>query len=273
MHWWVLALLGAKVPARAQNATAHVDPPVIEHVEDTTTVKMVAPTNTMQGTRGLSQTNSAEALGEGRLVLGLYGPWYRQEHEFKGVPNAKADIFTGVGTIAYGISRQWDVFASLSAYGSNNYNYPGNGAGLGTVGGGVQATLPFTPTAPIRMGAPVRRVQRPFEKSHRQQLRGRVQLLRNPHRHGLPRQGLIQTLVFGREDAAFKMHFNEGLVSSVESGVPPLMLLGTGIQMNLPVVAAGLELHSRTDIKDIALATDPLWLTPSLQLRTGYNLN
>lgn len=264
-------LLGAKVPAGAQGATAHVDPPVIEHVEDTTNIKVVAPTNTMQGTRGLSQTSSAEALGEGRLVLGVHGPWYRQERQFSGVPNQKADIFTGVGTIAYGISRQWDVFASLSGYGSNNYN-SSNASGLGTLGGGVQATLPFTPTAPIRMGA---------------QFGVFNGLSKNPidsnfadgynyfeTRTGMDfRTSLIQTLVFGSEGAALKMHFNEGLVTSIESGVDPLMLLGTGIQMNLPVAAVGLELHSRTDIKDIALATDPLWLTPSMQFRTGYNLN
>lgn len=264
-------LYAVPVSTNAQGATADVDPPVIEHIEDTTNIVVVAPTNTMQGTRGLSQTASAEALGEGRLVLGVHGPWYRQERQFKGVPNENADIFTGTGTIAYGISRQWDVFASLTAYGSNNYQ-SGEGSGLGTVGGGVQATLPFTPSAPIRMGA---------------QFAVFNGLSNNPidsnaadgynyfeTRTGLDFRGsLIQTLLVGREDAAIKAHFNEGLVTSMESGVDPLLLLSTGLQFNLPVAALGVELHSRTNIKDIALTTDPLWLTPSMQIRTGYNLN
>ena len=114
-------LLAGTGPALAQGLKADVDPPVIEHIEDTTTIRQLAPTNTMQGTRGLPQTASAEALGEGRLVLGLNGPWYRQAKAFQGVPNAKADIFTGIGTVAYGINRQWDIFASLTAWGSQNY--------------------------------------------------------------------------------------------------------------------------------------------------------
>jgi hypothetical protein len=46
-------------PAGAQAVMAQVDPPVIEHIEDTTTVEFIQPTNTMQGTRGLPQTSSA----------------------------------------------------------------------------------------------------------------------------------------------------------------------------------------------------------------------
>jgi outer membrane protein OmpA-like peptidoglycan-associated protein len=266
-----LGLLAFRIPAGAQGATAAVDPPVIEHIEDTTTVKVIAPTNTMQGTRGLSQTASAEALGEGRLVFGLHGPWYRQERKFQGVPNQKADIFTGVGTVAYGISRQWDIFASLTAYGSNNYN-SANASGLGTVGGGVQATLPFTPSAPIRMGAQFGVFNGISKNPIDSNFADGYNYFET--RTGMDFRGsLIQTLVFGREDAALKAHFNEGVVTSVESGVDPLLLLGTGMQMNLPVAAVGLELHSRTNLKDIALATDPLWLTPSMQFRTGYNLN
>jgi outer membrane protein OmpA-like peptidoglycan-associated protein len=267
----VAGLLAARAPVWSQGATAHVDPPVIEHIEDTTDIKVVAPTNTMQGTRGLSQTSSAEALGEGRLVFGLHGPWYRQQKEFQGVPNAKADIFTGVGTVAYGISRQWDVFASITGYGTQNYN-GANASGLGTIGGGIQATLPFTPSAPLRMGA---------------QAGVYNGLSKNPidsnfadgynyfeTRTGMDFRGsLIQTLVFGSEDAAIKLHLNEGVVTSIESGVDPLMLLATGLQFNLPVAALGIELHSRTALNDINFMKDPLWVTPSLQFRTAYNLN
>jgi outer membrane protein OmpA-like peptidoglycan-associated protein len=59
----------------------------------------------------------------------------------------------------------------------------------------------------------------------------------------------------------------------MEDGVEPLLLLAAGMQMNLPAVAVGLELNSRTLIDDIDMVRDPLWITPSMQFRTGYNLN
>lgn len=259
-------------PASAQSTlNAQIDPPVIEHIEDTTTVEMIQPTNTMQATRGLPQTSSAEALGEGRLVLGLNGPWYRQQRSYAGAPNAKADIFTGIGSIAYGISRQWDIFASLTAWGTQNYHGP-QGSGLGTIQGGVQGTLPFTPTAPIRMGAQLAVINglsdNPIDSNYAQGYNY------FETRTGLDFRGmLMQTLVAGSEATSLKMHFNEGVATSTESGVDPLLLLSTGLQMNVPMAALGLELHSRTALNDVNFRTDPLWLTPSIQFRSMYSMN
>lgn len=264
-------LLTAPLPAAAQSATADVDPPVIEHIEDTTTVEVTAPTNTWLGTRGLSHTPSAEALGEGRLVLGIAGPWYRQERAFTGVPNENADIFTGRASAAIGFNRHVDGFATLSWYGSNNYASP-KASGLGTYGGGIQGTLPFTPTAPIRMGA----MLGVFEGVSENQVNLNEADGYNyfETRTGLDFHArLMQSLVFGSEDAALKLHLNEGLVTSMEDGRDPLLLTGIGMQMNLPVAVLGLELNSRTQIDDIDLTRDPLWITPSVQFRTGYNLN
>lgn len=258
-------------PAGAQAVTAQVDPPVIEHIEDTTTVEFIQPTNTMQGTRGLSQTSSAEALGEGRLVLGLNGPWYRQQNAFAGTPNAKADIFTGIGSLAYGISRQWDIFASLTAWGTQNYRGP-QGSGLGTLQGGIQGTLPFTPTAPIRMGAQLAVINGLSKNPIDSNFADGYNYFET--RTGLDFRGtLLQTLVAGSEATSFKMHFNEGVATSMESGIDPLMLLSTGVQMNVPMAALGLELHSRTALNDINFQTDPLWLTPSIQFRSLYSMN
>jgi outer membrane protein OmpA-like peptidoglycan-associated protein len=270
----VLAGLGLAAwasPAHAQSLKADVDPPVIEHIEDTTNVEVIAPTNTMQGTRGLSQTASAEALGEGRLVLGLNGPWYRQQRNFAGAPNAKADIFTGIGSLAYGISRQWDIFASVTAWGTQNYS-SSQGSGLGTVGGGVQGTLPFTPTAPIRMGAQLGVFNGLSDDPINSNFADGYNYFET--RTGLDFRGLlIQTLVFGSEGAALKAHFNEGVATSMENGVEPLLLLNTGLQMNVPLASVGLELHSRTALNDVAFNTDPLWLTPSVQFRTLHSMN
>jgi outer membrane protein OmpA-like peptidoglycan-associated protein len=266
----VLGLLAGSLPTGAE-PIADVDPPALESIDETTDIKVIPPTMTMQGTRGLSQTASAEALGEGRLVFGLHGPWYRQERQFQGVPNAEADIFTGVGTISYGISRQFDIFASLTGYGSQNYSSD-NASGLGTIGGGIQATLPFSPSAPLRMGAEFA----VFNGISKNPINSNYSDGYNyfETRTGLDFRGhLIQTLVTGSEDAAIKVHFNEGLVTSAENGVDPLLLLATGVQFNLPVAALGIELHSRTALNNVDLETDPLWVTPSIQFRTAYNLN
>lgn len=266
-----LAALAWGGRAGAQGVTAQVDPPVIEHIEDTTTVEFVQPTNTMQGTRGLPQTSSAEALGEGRLVLGINGPWYRQQNAFAGTPNAKADIFTGIGSVAYGISRQWDIFASLTAWGTQNYNGP-QGSGLGTIQGGVQGTLPFTPAAPIRMGAQFAVINGLSDNPIDSNFADGYNYFET--RTGLDFRGtLLQTLVAGSEAISVKMHLNEGVAGSMQSGVDPLMLLSAGLQMNVPMAALGLELHSRTALADINFKTDPLWLTPSIQFRSLYNLN
>jgi outer membrane protein OmpA-like peptidoglycan-associated protein len=265
------AALAWAAPAAAQGLKADVDPPVIEHIEDTTTVEIIQPTNTMQGTRGLPQTASAEALGEGRLVLGLNGPWYRQQRSYAGAPNAKADIFTGIGSVAYGIGRQWDIFASLTAWGTQNYHGP-QGSGLGTIQGGVQGTLPFTPAAPIRMGAQFAVINGLSDNPIDSNYADGYNYFET--RTGLDFRGtLMQTLVAGSEATSLKMHFNEGVATSMESGVDPLLLLGTGLQMNVPMAALGLELHSRTALNDVNFRTDPVWLTPSIQFRSLYSMN
>jgi outer membrane protein OmpA-like peptidoglycan-associated protein len=266
-----VAFLFACVAAVARTIAADVDPPVMEHIEDTTDITVVAPTNTWYGTRGLSQTPSAEALGKGRLVLGLFGPWYRQQRTFQGAPNADADIFTGRASVAIGFNRQVDGFASLSFYGSDNYTSD-RASGLGTFGGGLQGTLPFTPSAPIRMGAQLAVFQGLSDNSVNSNFADGYNYFET--RTGLDFHAkLLQTLVFGKEQSGLKLHLNQGVVTSMESGTEPLLLLAAGMQVNLPVTILGLELNSRTLLKDISPATDPLWLSPSLQFRTGYNLN
>src|SRR5690349_4681100 len=108
---WTAALAWVAAPHKAQ-AQADVDPPALEDIEDTTDITITDPTNTWYGTRGLSQTSSAEALGQGRLVLSLNGPWYRQSRTYPGVPNLDADIFAGRASAALGINRFIDGWAT-----------------------------------------------------------------------------------------------------------------------------------------------------------------
>ncbi len=265
-------LLVAVVPvSQAQTPLTDVDPPVTEKIEAETEVHVVAPTNTFYGTRGLSQTSSAEALGEGRLIFGLQGAWYQQQKGFPGGPNNGANIFTGIGAASLGLNRHVDVFVSFTGFGSTDYA-SNDASGLGTMGGGIQGTLPFDPTAPIRMGAQAGIYQGLSNNAINTNNADGYNYFET--RTGLDFMGkLIQTLVFGDENKAFKLHFNEGLVTSAEAGTDAVLLFATGAQFNMYNTVLGIEANARTPINDISISTDPLWITPSLQFRTAYDIN
>lgn len=264
-----MALLATASFTLAQ--TTDVDPPVTEHIGANTEIRVVSPTNTWYGTRGLGQTGSAEALGSGRLIFGLNGSWYNQQKEFRGGPNEGANIYTGIGSIALGLNRHVDAFASITGFGSTKYTSE-QASGPGTVGAGVQGTLPFAQSAPVRMAGMVALYQglttNPIDSNYAD---GYSYF---EARTGLDFMGkLIQTLVVGSEDLGFKLHVNEGVVTSLEDGTDALLLLSTGAQVNMFSAVLGMELHSRNPIDAIDFGTDPFWMTPSLQFRSAYNIN
>ncbi len=277
-----LLMAGFILPAALYAETTHVDPPKTEEIAANTEIKVVTPTNTFYGTRGLTQTGSAEALGEGRLLFSLSGSMYQQQQAMLPLtPDKDAKIFTGIGALSFGVSPYIDLFAGLSIYGSTGYNplpASNTGSGMGTLSGGAQGTLPFTPSTPIRMAAQVAILQG-LSSNQINTYTTSAGYRGDGYNYFETRTGLdfmaklLQTMVFGGEDMGFKLHVNEGLVSSVESGQGSLLLLATGLQFNLPIAALGLELNSRTPLKDITPSTDALWVTPSVQLRTPYSMN
>jgi outer membrane protein OmpA-like peptidoglycan-associated protein len=266
-----ILLFAAAHPSLAQVDPVNVDPPVTEHIEANTEIKVTSPTNTFYGTRGLSQTSSAEALGEGRLIFGLNGSFYNQQKNFLKGPNKGANFFTGIGSIALGLNRHVDAFASITGFGSTSYESE-QASGPGTVGAGVQGTLPFAQSAPVRMGAQVALYQgltnNPIDSNYAD---GYSYF---EARTGMDFMGkLIQSLVFGSEESGFKLHFNEGVVTSAQNGTDGLLLLGTGAQVNIFSAVLGAEFHSRSPIDAIEFGKDPLWMTPSLQFRSAYDIN
>lgn len=269
-----LAILATALSARGQtdtNTVTNVDPPVMEHIEANTEIKVTAPTNTFYGTRGLSQTASAEALGQGRLIFGLNGSFYQQQKAFPGAPNEGANFFTGIGSIAFGLNRHVDAFASITGFGSTGYESE-QASGPGTVGAGVQGTLPFSQSAPVRMAAQVGLYQGLTDNPIDSNFSDGYSYFEA--RTGLDFMGkLVQSLVFGSEEVGFKWHFNEGVVTSAESGTDGLLLLSTGAQVNISSAILGAEIHNRSPIDAIEFGTDPLWVTPSLQFRSAYDIN
>lgn len=267
----LLAVLTLAANSPADEPFVAVDPPVNDSIKADTDIRVVSPTNTWYGTRGLSQTASAEALGQGRLIFGLNGTFYRQQKQFIGAPNKGANIFPGIGSIALGLNRHVDAFASITGYGSTDYSSE-QASGPGTVGVGVQGTLPFAQAAPVRMAAQLGLYQglgdNPIDSNYADGY-GYFET-----RTGMDFLGkLVQSFVLGSEDLGFKLHLNEGVVTSLEDGTDALLLFSAGAQVNIFAAVAGLELHSRSPIDAIEFGTDPFWITPSMQFRTAYDIN
>ncbi len=247
------------------------DPPPLEQITAQTDITVVPPTNTFYGTRGLSQTNSAETLGEGRLIFGVNGSWYQQQRAISGAPDVDANIFTGIGAAAFGLNRFVDLFASLSGYGSTDY-HNSHASGLGAVGGGLQVTLPYTDDAPLRFAAQGAVLEGLSDNPIDANRADGYDYFET--RTGLDFMGkLIETLIAGNESLGLMMHFNEGLVTSQESGTKALILLGAGVQMNLLATVLGVELHSRSLASSYNISEDPFWITPSVQFRSPFYMN
>jgi hypothetical protein len=64
---------------------------------------------TLYATRGLSQTASAQTMGEGRLTFNVTGSWYRQEAAMPLAPDTGADIITGTGAASFGANNFIDI--------------------------------------------------------------------------------------------------------------------------------------------------------------------
>ena len=75
----------------------------------------LSPATTMYAMRGLSQTTSAESMGEGRLTVSLSATWYRQDRYFGTIPQ-DADVTTGILAFSYGINPYLDIFGSAAGY-------------------------------------------------------------------------------------------------------------------------------------------------------------
>jgi outer membrane protein OmpA-like peptidoglycan-associated protein len=258
LRHWMLGSACIGVLLLAQTAAGGFDNPL--------------PIMTLKATRGLSQTNSAEAMGAGRLTFSLFGSWYQQANEYPLSPNSGANVYTGNAAFSFGVNPFIDVFASAYMFALQNYD-SSHSVGIGTVLAGIQGTLPFADTLPVRLGAQLLILA----GTSTNQINGN---LADGYNYFETREGydfaakLLQTVLLGNESYAFKMHFNEGLVSSLQPGKGLMMLLAAGVQVNAhPVIALGVEINSRTFTDHISILTDPLWVTPTVCFRTPYYFN
>ena len=231
-----------------------------------------SPTTTLNATRGLTQTASGEAMGAGRLTFSLYGSWYQQKNAITNAPNVDAGIYTGNVSFSFGVNPFIDVFATINGFTSQNYDTP-SGNGLGAINCGIQGTLPFPDTIPVRLGLQVAIIGGTSANQINGNNADGYNYFETRNNYDFVGKA-VQSLVFGTEGLALKFHFNEGLVASIEKDKGLIMLLAGGIQANFhPVFTMGVEMNSRTYTKHISLLYDPLWVTPSVYLRTPWYFN
>ncbi|OGP39729.1 MAG: hypothetical protein A2324_13825 [Candidatus Raymondbacteria bacterium RIFOXYB2_FULL_49_35] len=226
-----------------------------------------------EATRGLTTVTSAEPMGEGRLTFSVSGNWYNQNQEFISTPNKNASIVNGLGAASYGASPFIDLFASVGAFGSSNYNNTTKSTGWGSVKAGVQGTLPYPVKSMMHLGGQAALIG---GTSDNQINTNRA----DGYNYFQTRTGtdfmakLLQSISFGSASYPVKLHLNEGAVKSLSGDNASLLLLGAGLQGDISSFAAiGVELNSRTQMNNWAFRTDPLWITPSIQYQAFYNTN
>jgi outer membrane protein OmpA-like peptidoglycan-associated protein len=222
--------------------------------------------------RGLSVIGSAESMGAGRITFNVMAPWYNQQRGYLTAPNSGANIFTPAGAFSYGVNSYVDLFASVAGFGSSNYSNTNRTYGLGTVRAGAQGSLPFPKYAFIRMGGQTVIIGGTSQNQINTYRADGYNYFET--RTGYDFMGkLLQTVQAGNEDFGIKVHLNEAGVIGINKSEPGLLLLGAGLQGNLGFVVLGMELNSRTRFNDMSFGTDPLWYTPSIHIRTPYQMN
>jgi len=238
----------------------------------------LSPATTIWAMRGLTQTLSAEPMGEGRLTFSLTATWYGQESGFANAPLQGADILTGIAAFSFGLNPYIDIFGAAAAYGmfADSSNF-----GQGSVSGGLRGSLPLPQRSPLRLGVQMGVVsgtssmlinRNNYDEYYRNNSDGYDYFETRIYYDFIGK--FIETLMFGSDSLGIKFHFNQGAAMMLEKSNRQLLLLAAGIQGSVnPRIVIGLELNSRTNLNDIHIQNDPLWLTPSVLFKTPYYFN
>jgi outer membrane protein OmpA-like peptidoglycan-associated protein len=229
------------------------------------------------GTLGMSQVIGAEGVGAGTVNLSVRGALYNQARSMSNVSRAGETLYNGqVSTAtlgaALGLNQYLDAFTGMSVY---NVRADGNvGSGWGSTYLGAKFNVPFARSTPVRMAGQVMGV---FGTSNNQinnnGLDGYNYLETRDYTDVVIT--LSQSILLNRnpKETGFKIHFNEGIVSSFEPGREIALVAGAGVEF-IPIISliAGLEINSRTYLSEPS-AKDPLWVTPSITWRTPALIN
>ncbi len=240
--------------------------------------QVMEPTTTPYGTGGMSNVISAEPLGSGRLGMQLRGNFYSQGKTVAGTVPINTQVTTLTFGAALGINPYLDGFVGLGAYNLHGGNGP-SGSGAGTAVLGAQASLPLPENVPVHLALQVASLfgiaGKQIDTTHR--LSGESGAYGYNYLETRKSTDIMarfaQSFIFAGENMGIKLHFNEGLISSFESGKNLLLVTGAGLQFIVtPPLVLGIEINDRTFVSKI-LASDPMWITPSVVFRTPAHLN
>jgi outer membrane protein OmpA-like peptidoglycan-associated protein len=230
-----------------------------------------ASSQTPYATNGLSNVISAETIGAGRMNVALRANFYKQDNNVINTVSPDAQVTTVSGAVALGLNEYLDAFGVLNIYNLRAGNNDGSGFGSSIIG--AQASLPMSRSVPIRFGAQLAAI---FGTSANQinnnALDGYAYLSNRDGNDFMVR--LTQSLLMARDGGTgFNLHFNEGVISSLESGKDIALVTGIGLEV-IPIhsLILGLEANSRTFLAEPA-AEDPLWVTPSVTWRSPAFVN
>jgi outer membrane protein OmpA-like peptidoglycan-associated protein len=232
----------------------------------------LSPATTMWATRGLTQTASAEPMGEGRLTFALTGTWYKQGPSFPGIiPPEDADVTTGTASFSFGVNDYVDVFATatgLAILAGEHSDYS-----KGSVSGGIQGALPLPGLSPLHLAAQMALIGGVSSNQINTNNADGYDYFTTLTYYDFAGR-IMETLTFGNDSLGIKIHYNQGAAIMLRNDNRKLLLLGAGIQGSVhPRIVLGVELNSRTNFEEIHIQSDPLWLTPSILVRTPYHFN
>ena len=231
----------------------------------------LSPATTMLATRGLSQISAAEPMGAGRLTINLTSTWYKQAMAFTGTPPQDAGINTGIIAASFGVNSYCDVFASATGF--NIFAGDNSLHGKGSVCGGIQGMLPLPSLSPLRLGAQAMVISGTASSQINYNNADGYDYFNTRLYYDFIGK-IMESLTFGNDSLGIKFHANQGGAFQLQNSNRQLLLLGAGIQgMVHPMIVVGLELNSRTNLDSLNNRTDPLWLTPSVLVRTPYYFN
>ena len=235
-----------------------------------------SPLINVNGTRGLTQTVSAEALGGGRVSFALSGSSFKQNQELGGGSvNKNLNLLVYQGAFAYGLNNSADLFGTIYFYDATATQ---KGVGSGTMG--LKFSLPFPDDFPLRLGVQGKMIAGYSDEQLIVDHNG-TYLRPDGYNYFETRTGydfqalLLQSLILGSEDfIQVRLHGNEGVSASLQDSTQRLLLLAGGLELSPSrYVSLGVEANWRT-VMSHRNASDPLWITPSLHLKssTGFNI-
>ncbi len=226
---------------------------------------------TPYGVNGMSNVTSAEPVGLGRVNIHIRGNFYEQAWGFAGAPSGGTQVTTASGGVAMGLNTFFDIFGAVHVY--NRRPETGQDqSGWGTSVLGAKVSIPFSRDTPIRVGAELAGL---FGTGSNQinynNLDGYNYLETRMSTDVMAR--LTQSILLMNEGRGVKIHFNEGVISSFQTGREVALVTGVGVEV-IPIISLilGLEANSRTSLTHPSLK-DPLWVTPSATWRTPAYVN